>query len=181
MELPSSFRIPAEVRPFMVEALAENPKRVEHVLEIARRVRNSGEKLRFSGELLDLAESAALLHDIGYWKEIALTGFHPIDGAKFLIEHGEREIADLIVGHSCSPEEGQLLGHLGIEQSPNIVAKLITFWDVQVKQGGEVVTYSERYNDILKRYGEDSIVGQANKLAKSRIELIIDEVSRLLS
>jgi HD superfamily phosphodiesterase len=32
----------------------------------------------------DLLEAAAWLHDIGYSPEIAVSGFHPLDGARYL-------------------------------------------------------------------------------------------------
>jgi len=176
LNIPTSFRDPNLVRTFIEKCLANNPKRVAHVLEISRRVRETAEKLGLRGAQLELAECAALLHDIGYWEPIAKTGFHPIDGARFLEEHQEPELAAYIIGHSCSPEEGELSGFPGIRQDPSLIAKLITYWDVQVKQGGEVVSYSERFADIISRYGEACIVGKANVLAKPRIEQLIREI-----
>jgi hypothetical protein len=181
MSIPLDFKNPAQVKLFVEESLAANPRRVLHIMEIARRVRQSGKLLGFSETDLDLSECAALLHDIGYWQPIATTGFHPVDGANFLKEQGQEILADLIIGHSCSPEEGKLMGFDGIEQSKTLIGKLITYWDVQVKQGGEVVSYKERFEDIINRYGVDSIVGRANILAKPRIEAIVNEIDQLLA
>lgn len=179
-----NFRVPSEVRPFVEGALSASPARVKHVLEIAKRVRESAARVSMRGMHskidLDLAECAALLHDIGYWPPIAHTGFHPIDGARFLEQEGEQEIPRIIVGHSCSPEEGELRGFPGICSDPGLIAKLITYWDVQVQQGGAVVSYDERLQDILARYGTESIVGQANLKAKPRIETLLMEVKQVL-
>ena len=179
--IPASFRAPAELRHFVERCLSVNPARVAHVLEIAKRVRRSASKLGLSPADTDLAECAALLHDIGYWEPIAQSGFHPIDGARFLTAHGEPQLARFVVGHSCSPEEAAVAGISGVEQDSSLIAKLITYWDVQVKQGGEVVSYEERLADILARYGEDSAVGRANLLARPRIERLMAEMNELLN
>ena len=60
-------------------------------------------------------------------------------------------------------------------------AKLVTYWDMQVKQGGEIVGYEERYRDILGRYREDSVVGRAHRLARPRIRRLLAEVERMLA
>lgn len=180
MGIPSNFQNPQQVTKFVEESLSDNPQRVLHILKIAHQVRESAIKLGLKGADLDFADCAALLHDIGYWKPIAITGFHPIDGARFLEQQGEHNLASLIVGHSCSVEEGELLGFTEIKFSSDIIAKLITYWDVQVKQGGEVVSYKERFTDIISRYGADSIVGKANIKAKPRIEKIIKEIDEML-
>ncbi len=178
---PKNFSDPVEVREFVKSALKENPNRVKHVLEIATRVRESATALLLPLQEVEMAECAALLHDIGYWKPIALTGFHPADGANFLKEQGRHDLASMIIGHSCSPEEGELLGYSGIQQDQRITSKLITYWDVQIKQGGEAVSYQERLADILQRYGPDSLVGRANLKAKLRIEGLLKEVGSELA
>ncbi len=183
--LPKSWIEPEGVRRFVETALNSSPSRLVHVLEIARRVRESAALLNRLGWHppidLEIAECAALLHDIGYWKPIAETGFHPVDGLRFLYGQGQKELGELIAGHSCSPEEGMLSGFPGIEPSPNIIARLITYWDLQVKQGGEVVSYQERLRDILSRYGPDTIVAKANLAAQPRLEALMQDVSTLLN
>ncbi len=131
MNTPLDFNDPAQIELFVEESLSDSPKRVLHVMEIARRVRQSGKLLGFSEADLDLSECAALLHDIGYWQPIATTGFHPVDGANFLKGQGQEILADLIIGHSCSPEEGRLMGFDDLQQSESLIGKLITYWDVQ--------------------------------------------------
>jgi hypothetical protein len=50
---------------------------------------------------------------------------------------------------------------------------------MRVKPGGEIVDYEERLRDILDRYGEEDIVGRANRLAQPRIQRIIAAIDSL--
>ena len=55
-----------------VQAVAAKATRVAQVLDPADR---------------DVLVAAATLHDIGYATELAHTGFHPLDGARWLEDH----------------------------------------------------------------------------------------------
>ena len=90
-------------------------------------------------------------------------------------------LARRIVGHSSSPEQARLLDLPLPDYDEDLAAQLVTYWDMQVKQGGEVVGYEARYRDILRRYGEASVVGRANRLARPRIRRILAAVERLLT
>src|SRR5258708_3858774 len=50
-----------------------------------------------------LIVAAAWLHDIGYTPAIATTGFHPLDGARYLRdhEHADHLLCRLVAHHSC--------------------------------------------------------------------------------
>ena len=169
---------------FVCEQLGEQPRRLAHVLRVTEKVRESAKVIEENHPELpfkaDLAICAALLHDIGYAKSLAVTGFHPIDGFNFLKQQGFDELARLIVGHSCSPEEAELNGLDEIISSDSLEAKLVTYWDMRVKQGGRLVSYEERLNDIITRYGEHSIVSQANLKAQGRLTEEFVEVEKLL-
>ena len=58
----------------------ELPRRWRHVRSVARRARWVAKKLSLSDDLV----AAAWLHDIGYAPELVDTGFHPLDGARYL-------------------------------------------------------------------------------------------------
>ena len=174
----------AEVEKLVRECFSLDSKRLRHIEVIAQNVLGSAEKINQSWPELNLDVNltyrAALLHDIGYARTIRKTGFHPFDGADFLIQSGYPELAELIAGHSCSPEEAILMGFSAIEPNDSIPAKLISYWDMRVKQGGEIVTYAERLAEIIARYGENSLVGRANLAAKPRLEKIFQEIEGLL-
>jgi putative nucleotidyltransferase with HDIG domain len=57
------------------------PRRWAHVQGVAAQARSLAPVL---GADADLLEAAAWLHDIGYAPGLAVTGFHPLDGARYL-------------------------------------------------------------------------------------------------
>lgn len=60
--------------------------------------------------------SAAYLHDIGYAPELALTGFHPLDGARFLRTAGHERLARLVAHHTNARGEALLRGITDYEE-----------------------------------------------------------------
>lgn len=179
-----NFRDPEAVKSFVRSSFSNDQRRLRHIEVIAERVRQSAELLRSNNPNCtvdpDFAYCAALLHDIGYLADIRHSGFHPTDGGRFLRAEGFADLAELIECHSCAPEEALLLGHPPIAISEHLIAKLITYWDMRIMQGGDIVTYEERLADILSRYGENSVVSRANLMAKSRLEALSVEVETLL-
>ena len=175
---------PEEAEKFVKQQLKDQEPRLLHVLTIADKVRETAGIIKRSHPEINLdvntAICTALLHDIGYADGIAIIGFHPIDGFNFLKDGGYRKLADLVVGHSCSPEEAELNDFDTIIPSERLEAKLVTYWDMRVKQGGEIVTYKTRLEDILARYGKDSLIGRANLKAKTRLLRIFAEIEKLL-
>ena len=63
---------------------AELPRRWRHVRSVARRARWAAKQLSLSDALV----AAAWLHDIGYAPDLVETGFHPLDGARYLRRWG---------------------------------------------------------------------------------------------
>ena len=54
---------------------------------------------------------AAWLHDIGYAPEVATSGVHPLDGARFLAASGvSKRLVGLVAHHSCAAPEAELRG-----------------------------------------------------------------------
>ncbi|MFD6150892.1 HD domain-containing protein [Streptomyces sp. NPDC060243] len=91
----------------LAEAL---PRRWAHVQGVARRARELRPILSESDA--DLLESAAFLHDIGYAPKLVDTGFHPLDGARFLRrqEHADERVVNLVAHHSCALLEAEERG-----------------------------------------------------------------------
>lgn len=75
------------------------PRRWSHSLGVAGRAR---ELKPILGPDADLMEAAAVLHDVGYSPSIATTGFHPLDGARFLRnqENVDERVVRLVAHHS---------------------------------------------------------------------------------
>ncbi len=113
--------------------------------------------------------ASAYLHDIGYAPSIKKTGFHPLDGAYYLQSNGQGRLASLVAYHSEAQFEAKLRGLLTeLEKFPrehSAVADTLTYCDMTTSPTGQRVTLEERIADILKRYGEASIVTQALRQA----------------
>ncbi len=56
--------------------------------------------------------AAAYLHDIGYAPSLKKTGFHPLDGANYVLQAlGNRLLASLVAYHSEAQFEAELRGY----------------------------------------------------------------------
>ena len=75
------------------------PRRWAHVQGVAARARTLAPILSDGAELL---EAAAWLHDIGYSPYVADTGFHPLDGARYLrdVQHADGTVCRLVAHHT---------------------------------------------------------------------------------
>jgi hypothetical protein len=179
-----NLRNPVQAENFTKEQMCKEPERLAHVLMIAKEVRKTAAVIATKHPHLkidpDFSYCAALLHDIGYAPCAKNTGFHPSAGHDFLKAKGFEDLAEVIIGHSSSPEEAEEKELKAIKPSEDLVAKLITYWDMQVKQGGIIVSYEERLAEIIARYGEHSAIGRANLRAKPRIMLIFKEIENLI-
>lgn len=87
------------------------PRRWRHVKSVGRRARWVAKQLSLSDELV----AAAWLHDIGYAPELVETGFHPLDGARYLRRQGINDpVVRRVAHHSCARIEADVRG-LGTE------------------------------------------------------------------
>jgi HD superfamily phosphodiesterase len=90
------------------ERLAEAvPRRWRHAGPVARRARWVAKELALPDDLV----TAAWLHDIGYVPELAETGFHPRDGARYLRRVGAGgQVVSLVAYHSWAQIEADVGG-----------------------------------------------------------------------
>jgi HD superfamily phosphodiesterase len=59
----------------------------------------------------DYLIASAYLHDIGYAPQLVVTGFHPLDGANYIMaELGDKRLASLVAHHSGARFEATLRG-----------------------------------------------------------------------
>ena len=128
----------------------------DHCLAVASRCEQEGERRGLSSDFLFYA---GLFHDIGKAPELIQTGFHPLDGARYLLHLGELDLAHLVARHSGAPREAELLG-LALDpwDSPADprYQDLLDKVDLTTSPGGREVSLRERIDDICRRYGEDS-------------------------
>ncbi|MEU5826564.1 HD domain-containing protein [Micromonospora tulbaghiae] len=112
----------------------------------------------------DMLVAAAWLHDLGYAPEIRDTGFHSLDGARWLQREGfSPRLAALVAHHSCASYEAEerglgeaLAAEFHREETPTSDA--LWFADMTTGPDGQDLTVEERLAEIRKRYGPDDIV-----------------------
>lgn len=117
----------------------------------------------FAGELGNELLAAAWLHDIGYAREVARTGFHPLDGAVYL--HGTKwpaGVVSLVAHHSCAAVEAATRGltdQLAVfSPPPTTLADALCWCDMTSGPTGTRVTLEERLAEVSSRYGADHLV-----------------------
>ncbi|MBW8088509.1 HD domain-containing protein [Streptomyces hygroscopicus subsp. hygroscopicus] len=161
------------------------PRRWAHSLGVAKRAASLRPIL---GRDAGLLEAAAVLHDIGYSPSIATTGFHPLDGARFLREQEgtDERIVRLVAHHSCALLEAEerglreeLEGEFPMER-PELVDALI-FCDMTTTPDGGHTTPAARLDEIVQRYGPDTIVGRFIQRAAPEIHAAAGRVERRMA
>lgn len=110
---------------------------------------------------------AAWLHDVGYSDLVASTGFHSLDGARWLRNRGwPDETCRLVAWHTAASTESTLRGlHHQLKTEfappPPIAGAALTWGDLTASPCGERWTVSRRISDILRRHPPDSVVHRA--------------------
>jgi putative nucleotidyltransferase with HDIG domain len=121
-----------------------------------------GTLLREDSELL---LQAAVLHDIGYAPPVVETGFHALDGARYLRSLGlDPRVVNLVAHHSCAVIEAEERGlTAGLAEFPPESSELVDaliFCDMTVSPDGDRIDVEARIAEVLERYGERSVVGR---------------------
>ncbi|MFY0510171.1 HD domain-containing protein [Streptomyces anulatus] len=162
------------------------PRRWAHTQGVASRAAEIGSALGKDSYLL---VSAATLHDIGYAPRLAVTGFHPLDGARFLRdEHGaDKRLVRLVANHSFAlleAEERGLRDELAAEfpllEQPLLVDALV-YCDITTTPDGNRTTAQDRVAEIVSRYGNDSVVGRFIRRAAPEIFASVERVEAALA
>ncbi|MGW1363320.1 HD domain-containing protein [Streptomyces chartreusis] len=162
------------------------PRRWAHTQGVAERAVEVGRAL---GQDADLLVAAATLHDVGYAPRLAITGFHPLDGGRFLRdEHGADErLTRLVANHSLAlleAEERGLRDELAAEfpllEEPLLVDALV-YCDMTTTPDGGRTTAPERVAEIVGRYGADSMVGRFIRRAAPEIFSSVERIEAALA
>jgi len=164
----------------LAEAL---PRRWRHVRSVARRARWVAGKLSLSDDLV----MAAWLHDIGYAPELVETGFHPLDGARYLRQFEiDDQVVSLVAHHSCARIEAEVRGlgaALAAEFPPGdpLLTDALLFCDMTTGPDGDYVRPADRLVEIRGRYGPDHEVTRFVEQAASEILTTAGQVEELLA
>jgi putative nucleotidyltransferase with HDIG domain len=162
----------------------ELPDRFAHVAHVAER---AAEVCRDLGIQAEDIVSAAWLHDIGYTPAIAATGFHPLDGARFVKEAGlPAEVASLVAFHTKAEAEAEergllaeLVGEFVPPQAENL--DVLTYCDLTVGPQGQRMTVTDRLAEILDRYEPDDVVHRCTRRVKDELNALAGRVERQIA
>lgn len=164
---------------FLGEAL---PRRWTHSQGVARQAASIG---RVLGTFADLVVDAAWLHDIGYSPALARTGFHPLDGARYLRNSTDiaPPVVALVAHHSGSVVEarnrgleGELLGEFPLASVDELALAGLTYSDITTGPDGQPMSPEERLAEILRRYSPDDVV---HRSVEESSPLIIAQCRRI--
>ena len=148
------------------------PRRWAYVQGVAGRARTLAPIL---GDDADLLEAAAWLHDIGYSPDLVGTGFHPLDGARYLrdVHAADSVLCRLVANHSCAVIEAEERG-LDRELSAEFPAPdsdlsdALAYCDMTTTPTGRLVSVHDRLSEIRQRYGPP-MWSRASRTRPSRI------------
>ena len=160
------------------------PRRWSHVSAVAARAEQVAAAPGVDGDAL---VAAAWLHDIGYAPSLALTGFHPLDGARYLANQDvSPRVVSLVAYHSCAwleaGERGlldELRSEFAREDSPT--ADALCYCDMTTGPDGIHVNARDRLDEIRSRYGPDDVVTRFIDRAEPEILAAVDRTERALS
>jgi hypothetical protein len=126
----------------------------------------------------------AFVHDVGYAPSLNQLGFHPVDGARFLRDHGQERLACLVAHHSGArfeAEERGLVDELAafpVEEGP--VMDALTFADMTTGPAGQAMSLDQRVDEILRRYPAEDPVRLAIVRARPLLQAAVERTrSRL--
>lgn len=149
------------------------PRRWKHSLGVAERARTIAAVV---GEDAELLEAAAVLHDIGYAPDLAKTGFHPLDGARYLrdIARADERVVNLVAHHSCAWMEAEARGlreelEGEFPREPAGLNDALCYCDMNTTPDGTPTNPVDRISEITGRYGPDSLIGTFIRRAEPEI------------
>ena len=156
------------------------PRRWAHVQGVAARARSLAPVL---GADADLLEAAAWLHDIGYAPDLAITGLHQLDGARYLrdAQHADAMLCRLVAHHSCAIIEAGERGLADVlscefDPAPYALSSVLTYCDMTTSPDGEPVPVEQRLAEIHDRYGPEHLVSRSIQRATPMILRAVEQV-----
>ncbi|MFJ2213166.1 HD domain-containing protein [Streptomyces sp. NPDC101062] len=162
------------------------PSRWAHSQGVAQR---AGEMAEIVRDEADLLIAAAVLHDVGYAPRLAITGFHPLDGARFLrgIHAADERLVRLVANHSCALLEAEERGLREVLEAefPLVgdqrLVDALVYCDMTTTPGGQVTSAHARLAEITSRYESGSPVGRFIRRASPDILAAVGRVEAALA
>jgi len=162
---PYPVRMPASPQHIATQLLGDVGTRLPHTRAVARQASRVTELLedRWKCAIVD----AAWLHDIGHSPTLSSSGFHPLDGARWLRAEGfSEDTCSLVAWHTGAIWEARERGledELLAEFASPLPSALdaLTWADLTSSPSGELVSPEVRLDEILDRYEPSSAVHRA--------------------
>ena len=161
------------------------PRRWAHVQGVATAARTLTPIL---GDRADLLTAAALLHDIGYAPTVEVTGFHPLDGARYLrdAQHADDLLCRLVAHHSCALIEAEQWGLADdlsreFKPAPRDLSDALIYGDMTTGPDGPHMTIEQRLADIRGRYGPEHLVTRALAWSAPQLTSAVDRITHRLT
>lgn len=172
-------------RRLATELLRGLPRRLSHVIAVGE----TAESITASvgdptGEQLVVA---AFLHDIGYAPLVVDTGFHPLDGARYLRSRGIDEVVcQLVAYHSAAIVEAHLRGlsqplTSEFADIDGDVSDALWYCDMVTAPDGQRCTIDERLDEIRERYGPNDVVTKFTYQAEPELRAAVTRVQKRLA
>lgn len=161
----------------------ELPRRWAHTQGVAARARDLAGVL---GEQAEVVEAAAWLHDIGYASTVRATGFHPLDGARYLrdVVVADAMICRLVAHHTGALVEADERGIPALADEfplPDMwLLEALTYCDLTSGVDGCQVGVEERLSEILMRYPSEHVVHRSILRSAPALRRATFEVQRRL-
>jgi hypothetical protein len=161
------------------------PRRWSHTQGVGRKAESIAHLV---GDQAAMLVDAAWLHDIGYAPELARTGLHPLDGARYLrdVEKADDLLCRLVAHHSCAAIEARnrgLADELNKEFPPvdGDLIDALTYCDMTTSPDGQPVDVEIRLAEIDSRYGPGAIVQRSMDEAAPPIRETVAKVQAALA
>ncbi|WP_348637900.1 HD domain-containing protein [Actinomadura madurae] len=156
------------------------PRRWAHTQGVARQARTLAPIL---GDKADFLEAAAWLHDIGYAPDLVSTGFHPLDGARYIrdVHQADDHLCRLVAHHSCALIEARERGLATVlarefgSSKPTLTEQLV-YCDMTTGPTGDLVDVRSRLDEIRARYGATHLVTRSINLAEPYLVAAVETV-----
>jgi hypothetical protein len=111
------------------------------------------------------AGPAAYRHDVGYAPPLAVEGFHPLDGGRFVRGPGHERLARQVARPSGAHREAELRGYAdyGSEftYEDTLLDHALTYCDMTTGPDGRPMVVRGRVAEIVQRYGPDHTTARA--------------------
>lgn len=160
------------------------PRRWAHSQGVGRKAESIAAAFGSDGEAL---VAAAWLHDIGYAPALAVTGFHSLDGARYLRDKTDADlgVCSLVAYHSCAQIEARnrdMGDVLAAEFEPvqGILSEAMTYCDMTTSPDGVPTDVHERLAEILERYGPGHLVMRSISEASPLIVQAAEDITEFV-